>query len=68
MTHAGGTSHDPATAGAADRRPPMAWPAPCSRPIGLVDAWTEVPGPIGPLYVAWGASGVTAVGARRRPR
>ena len=28
--------------------------------VGLVDAWTEVPGPIGPLYVAWGARGVTA--------
>ncbi|CAN5649790.1 hypothetical protein BH24CHL9_BH24CHL9_03550 [soil metagenome] len=29
--------------------------------VGLVDSWTEVPGPIGPLYVAWGAHGVTAV-------
>ena len=28
--------------------------------VGLVDAWTEVPGPIGPLYVAWSARGVTA--------
>jgi O-6-methylguanine DNA methyltransferase len=31
------------------------------RAIGLVDSWTELPGPIGPLYVAWGADGVTAV-------
>ena len=28
--------------------------------VGLVDSWTEVEGPIGPLYLAWGASGVTA--------
>lgn len=28
---------------------------------GLVDAWAEVPGPIGPLYVAWGPGGITAV-------
>lgn len=29
--------------------------------VGLVDAWTEVEGPIGPLFVAWGTSGITAV-------
>jgi O-6-methylguanine DNA methyltransferase len=29
--------------------------------VGLADAWTEVDGPIGPLYVAWGAGGITAV-------
>jgi O-6-methylguanine DNA methyltransferase len=29
--------------------------------VGLVDSWTELPGPIGPLYVAWGAHGLTAV-------
>jgi O-6-methylguanine DNA methyltransferase len=29
--------------------------------VGLVDAWAEVPGPIGPLYVAWGTRGITAV-------
>jgi len=29
--------------------------------VGLVDAWTEVEGPIGPLYVAWGRDGVSAV-------
>ena len=28
--------------------------------VGLVDSWTEIEGPIGPLFVAWGASGVTA--------
>ena len=28
--------------------------------VGLVDAWTEIEGPIGPLFVAWGANGVTA--------
>ena len=28
--------------------------------VGLIDAWTEVPGPIGPLFVAWGVRGVTA--------
>lgn len=28
--------------------------------VGLVDAWTEVPGPIGPLFVGWGIHGVTA--------
>ncbi len=28
--------------------------------VGLVDSWTEVEGPIGPLFVAWGASGITA--------
>lgn len=28
--------------------------------VGLVDAWTEVAGPIGPLFVAWGVNGVTA--------
>ena len=30
--------------------------------VGLVDSWTEIPGSIGPLYVAWGSRGVTAVG------
>jgi O-6-methylguanine DNA methyltransferase len=29
--------------------------------VGLVDAWAEVQGPIGPLYVAWGPNGITAV-------
>jgi len=29
--------------------------------VGLVDAWTEVAGPIGPLYLAWTTSGITAV-------
>jgi O-6-methylguanine DNA methyltransferase len=29
--------------------------------VGLVDSWTEIAGPIGPLYVAWGADGVSAV-------
>lgn len=29
--------------------------------LGLTDAWAEVDGPIGPLYVAWRASGITAV-------
>ncbi len=28
--------------------------------VGLVDSWTEIDGPIGPLYVAWAASGITA--------
>ncbi len=28
--------------------------------VGLVDAWTRIDGPIGPLYVAWGTSGITA--------
>ena len=28
--------------------------------VGLVDSWTELPGPIGPLFVAWGIHGVTA--------
>jgi len=28
--------------------------------VGLVDAWTEIEGPIGPLFVAWGPKGVTA--------
>ena len=27
---------------------------------GLVDSWTEIEGPIGPLYVAWASSGITA--------
>ena len=31
------------------------------RAVGLVDSWTELPGPIGPLFVAWGTDGVTAV-------
>jgi O-6-methylguanine DNA methyltransferase len=29
--------------------------------VGLADSWTEVAGPIGPLYVAWGAKGISAV-------
>jgi O-6-methylguanine DNA methyltransferase len=29
--------------------------------VGLADAWTEIAGPIGPLNVAWGAAGITAV-------
>jgi len=29
--------------------------------LGLADAWTEVPGPIGPLYVAWASGGITAI-------
>jgi O-6-methylguanine DNA methyltransferase len=28
--------------------------------VGLLDSWTEVPGPIGPLYIAWARSGITA--------
>jgi O-6-methylguanine DNA methyltransferase len=28
---------------------------------GLVDRWAEIEGPLGPLVVAWGAQGVTAV-------
>ena len=28
--------------------------------VGLVDAWTELDGPIGPLTVAWGRRGITA--------
>jgi O-6-methylguanine DNA methyltransferase len=27
---------------------------------GLVDAWTQIDGPIGPLFVAWGPQGITA--------
>jgi O-6-methylguanine DNA methyltransferase len=29
--------------------------------VGLAHAWTEMEGPIGPLYVAWGPQGITAV-------
>jgi O-6-methylguanine DNA methyltransferase len=29
--------------------------------VGLVDRWTELSGPIGGLYVAWGKDGVSAV-------
>lgn len=29
--------------------------------LDMADAWTEIEGPIGPLYVAWRASGITAV-------
>jgi O-6-methylguanine DNA methyltransferase len=29
--------------------------------LGLADAWTEIEGPIGPLAVAWGPAGITAV-------
>jgi O-6-methylguanine DNA methyltransferase len=28
--------------------------------VGLVDSWTEIPGPISLLYVAWGSVGITA--------
>ena len=28
--------------------------------VGLVDSWTEIEGPIGPLYVAWTTTGITA--------
>lgn len=28
--------------------------------VGLVDAWTEIDGPLGPLFVAWGPRGITA--------
>ena len=28
--------------------------------VGLVDSWTEIEGPIGPLYVAWATTGITA--------
>ncbi len=28
--------------------------------VGLVDSWTRIEGPIGPLYVAWGPDGITA--------
>ncbi len=28
--------------------------------VGLIDSWTEIDGPIGPLFVAWGASGISA--------
>jgi O-6-methylguanine DNA methyltransferase len=28
--------------------------------VGLVDSWTEVAGPIGPLYIAWARTGITA--------
>ncbi len=26
-----------------------------------IDSWTEIPGPIGPLFVAWGPTGITVV-------
>jgi methylated-DNA-[protein]-cysteine S-methyltransferase len=29
--------------------------------VGLADSWTEVDGPIGPLFVAWGSHGISAV-------
>ena len=29
--------------------------------MGSIDSWAELPGPIGPLYVAWGPAGVTLV-------
>jgi O-6-methylguanine DNA methyltransferase len=29
--------------------------------VGLADAWASVEGPIGPLFVAWGPDGITAV-------
>ncbi|MGD8487340.1 MAG: methylated-DNA--[protein]-cysteine S-methyltransferase [Chloroflexota bacterium] len=28
--------------------------------VGLLDTWTQIEGPIGPLFVAWGRSGITA--------
>lgn len=28
--------------------------------VGLFHSWTEIDGPIGPLFVAWGAKGITA--------
>ncbi|MEA2027121.1 MAG: hypothetical protein U9O18_10565, partial [Chloroflexota bacterium] len=28
--------------------------------VGLVDSWAEVDGPIGPLFVAWATTGITA--------
>lgn len=28
--------------------------------VGLIDSWTEVDGPIGPLFVAWGVHGISA--------
>ncbi len=29
--------------------------------VGLVHTWTEMAGPIGPLYAAWGPKGITAI-------
>lgn len=29
--------------------------------VGLVDAWTAIEGPIGPLFVAWTTDGITAI-------
>ena len=29
--------------------------------IGLADPWTEIEGPIGPVYVAWGSAGITQI-------
>ena len=29
--------------------------------LGVVHTWAEIDGPIGPLYVAWGPGGITAV-------
>ena len=31
------------------------------RPVGPVDAWAELDGPIGSLYIAWGPAGITTV-------
>ena len=28
--------------------------------VGLIDSWAEIDGPIGPLYVAWATTGITA--------
>jgi O-6-methylguanine DNA methyltransferase len=28
--------------------------------VGLMDSWTEIEGPIGPLFVAWATTGITA--------
>ncbi len=28
--------------------------------VGLIDSWTEIDGPIGPLFVAWATTGITA--------
>jgi len=35
--------------------------------VGLVDSWTRIDGPIGPLFVAWGPDGITAAELARDP-
>lgn len=35
--------------------------ASCSADARLTPGWTEIPGPIGPLYVAWSTDGVVAI-------